>query len=454
MISFALVLVFLLSACGATAATEAPAVEKPTAVPSAEAPASEPSAVPPTQAPAAEATTLNILVESGGHSLQQAIADKFKTETGNTVNFIEVPYQEVYDKLLAEMAAGGSSYDVVTLDVVWLPAFAKFADPIDDLFTDEVKADLFPSLVADAQSNGKFIAMPVWANAEVLYYQKSLFADPKEQADFKAKYGYDLKVPTTWQEFTDVAQFFTRDTNGDGQIDMYGADVKTKNPEEWEAAVLQAGSPGVIYDADGNLIIDNQAHVDALQWYSDLHCKYNVTPPNVNEIDWSVSQQLFYDAKLAMELFWGHNYRSIPKDAVVADNVGVAPMIAGAGGAGAIPGPWFNMIPTTGKNKEVAKQYIKFAYDNNVLGIEAPLALAARISAYESYKDKPGFEHFNALIDTLNAPQTKGRPLVSNWNEITNEVLTPLVQKALSCGNQSTADLLSEAKTQIEALPK
>ena len=30
------------------------------------------------------------------------------------------------------------------------------------------------------------------------FYRKDLFADPKNQADFKAKYGYDLAPPTTW----------------------------------------------------------------------------------------------------------------------------------------------------------------------------------------------------------------------------------------------------------------
>ncbi|NMC55379.1 MAG: extracellular solute-binding protein [Chloroflexi bacterium] len=441
----------VLTACAQPAANE-PAAEEPTTA--AEAPAtSEPAAPAEPESPAAEPVTINVLVEGGGAQLQKDIAAKFQAETGHIVNFVEVPYQEVFDKLLAEMAAGGSSFDVATVDVVWLPVFYPFAEPIDEMFTDEAKADIFPALLGDAQFEGQYVAMPAWANAEVLYYQKSLFEDPEEQAAFKDKFGYDLKVPTNWQEFVDVAQFFTRDIDGDGSIDLYGADVKTINPEEWQALVLQAGSEGVVYDKEGNLIIDNQAHLDALQWYSDLHCKYDVTPQNVNEIDWGVSQQLFFDGKLAMEMFWGHNYRFIPEDSVVAGNVGVAPMIAGAGGSGAIPGPWFNIVPKTGKNIEVAKQFVQFAYENNVMGIEAPLGLAARISAYESYQDKEGFEHFDALIDTLNAPQTMGRPMVANWNEITNEVLTPLVQKALSCGDVPMADLLAEAKAQIEALP-
>ncbi len=401
--------------------------------------------------PATEPVTLNILVEGGGFQLQEAIAKKFEAETGNKVNFVQVPYAQVYEKLAAEMATGGASFDVATIDVIWIPAFAKFAEPLDDMFTDEVRSDLFPSLVADAQYDGKYVGMPTWANAEILFYRKDLFEDPAEQEAFKAEYGYDLKAPENWQEFIDVARFFTRDTDGDGNIDLYGTDVKGLVETEWLAHVLQAGSPGVALDADGNIIIDNQGHVDALKFYTDLHCQDQVNPPNVNEVDWNVAQNLFYQGQTAMMRFWAHAYRLTPEDSKVQGKVGVAPMIAGSAGIGAIPGPWYNMIPTTSANKEVAKQFVKFAYDNNVLGIEAPLGLAARTSAYGQYAYKPGFEHFDALIKTLNAPQTIGRPLVENWQEITDEVLIPLVQEALTC-QTPPEEVLANARTKIEQM--
>ncbi|MDQ6693626.1 MAG: sugar ABC transporter substrate-binding protein [Chloroflexota bacterium] len=366
------------------------------------------------------------------------------------MNFVEAPYAQVYDKLSAEMASGGSSYDVATLDVIWLPRFAQFAEPLDSMFTADVKSDLFPALVSDAQSNGHFIGMPQWANAEILYYRKDLFEDPKEQAAFKAKYNYDLKPPTTWQQFIDAAQFFTR-KGADGKTTMYGTDVKGAVETEWLAQVLQAGSPGVVLDKAGKVIIDDPEHVKALQFDADLHCKYNVTPPNVNEIDWNAAQNLFYQGQTAMMLFWAHAYRMTPKDSKVGGKVGVAPMIGGPGGIGAIPGPWYNLVPSTGKNKDLAMQYVKFAYDHNDLGIQAPLGLAARKSAYQEYAGKPGYEHFAPLISTLNAPMTIGRPLVTNWQEITDQALVPLVQQALSC-KQTPQEVLSAAAKQIQGM--
>ncbi|NJL34374.1 MAG: extracellular solute-binding protein [Chloroflexaceae bacterium] len=170
--------------------------------------------------------TLNVLVESGGFQLQEAAARQFEAQTGHTVNFIQVPYAGVFDRLTAEMASGGTSFDVVTIDVVWLPRFAPLAEPLDALFTDEMIADTFPAIVADAQVDGHYVAMPAWANTEILFYRKDLFEDPAEQAAFAEEYGSDLAPPTNWQEFTDVATFFTRDTDGDGAIDFYGTDVK------------------------------------------------------------------------------------------------------------------------------------------------------------------------------------------------------------------------------------
>src|SRR4029453_2978126 len=108
----------------------------------------------------------------------------------------------------------------------WLPAFAPGLAPLDDLFTSDVKDDLFGGLVSESQGDDTFVGMPVWTNSEILFYRTDLFEDPKNMADFEAKYGYPLAAPTTWDEYRDVAEFFTRDTDGDGTIDLYGTDVK------------------------------------------------------------------------------------------------------------------------------------------------------------------------------------------------------------------------------------
>ncbi|MCY3717924.1 MAG: extracellular solute-binding protein [Anaerolineaceae bacterium] len=413
-----------------------------------------------------EGVTLRVLVEGGGISLQLAAAQLFEEQTGHTVEFVEVPYPSVFEDLAAEMATGGSAYDVATIDVVWIPAFADFAESLDALITDEVAADIFPALLADGLWNGSYVGMPTWANAEVIYYRKDLWENPDEQAAFMAEYGYELAPPTTWQEFTDMAVFFTRDTDGDGEIDLYGTDVKGAPPGadvEWMVHVLQAGSPGVVLGADGSIIVDNDAHLAGLEYYVSHHCDLGVTPPNPLEIGWAEGENLFFQGVTAMTRFWGHAYRLhqfdlsgglvgapyLGPDAVA--NVGVAPMIAGEAGIGSIPGPWFNIVPKTSENKEAAMAFVQFMYDQNVLGVQEPLGLSARISAFEQFAGEENYESLSALIATLNGPQTIGRPLVANWQQVSDEVVVPMVQDALSC-EVSPADALAWARAGLEAM--
>jgi len=385
----------------------------------------------------AQAESINVLVEGGGHSLQQAAADAFTKETGITVSFVEVPYQGVYDKLSAEIASGTSNFDVATIDVVWNAAFAGHVEDLGDLFTDAVKADLPPALLADAKVGGKMMGMPTWANAEIVFYRKDLWEDPANQAAFKAQFGYDLVPPGTWQQWRDMAKFFTKDN-------MFGTNVIGGTSEEWMAEVLQAGSPGVILDDAGNVILDNQAHIDALENYRAPLCTDKSVPENALEISWGEAQNLFYQGQTAMMKFWAHAYKMTPTDSKIAGKVGVAPMIAGPAGVAGIPGPWFNVIPSTSQHKDAARKFIAYAIAHNGLGIEAPLGLAATNSAYQSYMGKPGYEHFGPLLATLAAPATKGRPLNEHYQELVDEAVMPAFQGALEC-KDNVADLLHDA---------
>lgn len=397
---------------------------------------------------AAGSDELTVLVEGGGLAELQPVADAYKEETGTTVTLVELPYAGLYDRISSELSSGQVSFDVAALDAIWLSAFADGVVPLDDLFTDEVEGDLFPGLVSEAQVDGTFVGMPVWTNSEILFYRTDLFEDPKEQADFQAKYGYELAPPTTWEEYTDVAEFFTRDTDGDGQTDLYGTDVKGAVETEWLATVSQAGEEHMVLDAEsGDVTIDDAEHLEALDFYTSL---LPYAPSGAAQIDWGGSQNLFYQGQLAMMRFWGHAYAATPEDSVVKDSIGAAPMIAGPGGIAGVPGAWYLSVPTASEKQDEAKEFISFAYEHNELSLDTSLGLAARVSAFES-KVGEGNEHYEALLETLNAPQTLARPATPQWQEIVDSVLVPLLQKAVEPGADNAA-LLADAKAQIEAI--
>lgn len=395
-------------------------------------------------------STLTVLVEGGGLAQLQPVADLFKQETGVTVELVELPYPGLYDRIQSELASGAVSFDVAALDAIWLSAFAEGMTPLNDMMTPEVTGDLFAGLVSEAQIEGSFIGMPVWTNAEIVFYRTDLWESPEEQSAFKAKYGYELTPPATWEQFRDMAEFFTRDSDGDGATDLYGTDVKGAVETEWLATVSQAGEKSMVVDlANQEVTIDSPEHLKALDYYTSL---LPFSPDGAAAIDWGGSQNLFYQGKTAMIRFWGHAYTGTPEDSVVYGKVGAAPMIAGPGGVGAVPGAWYLSVPKATEKQELAKEFIQFAYDNNALSMTSWLGLAARVSAFDSKVGEPGLEHYSALLATLGSPQTIARPATPKWQEITDTVLIPMLQKAVEAKGKDNAKLLENAKTEIEAI--
>ncbi|MBB1509703.1 extracellular solute-binding protein [Tessaracoccus sp. MC1756] len=399
----------------------------------------------------AEGTTLTVVVEGGGKAELEPIADLYTSETGTEVTLVELPYAGLYDRISSELQSGATSFDVAALDAIWLTSFGPGLAPLDDLFTDEVQGDLFDGLVSEAKVGDHFVGMPVWTNSEVLFYRTDLFEDADNKAQFEEKYGYELAAPTTWEEYRDVAEFFTRDTDGDGAVDLYGTDVKGAVETEWLATVSQAGEEHMVLDPEsGEITIDNATHKEALDFYVSL---LPFAPSGAAQLDWAGAQNLFYQGNLAMMRFWGHAYRQTPDDSPIKDSIGVAPMIGGPGGVAGVPGAWYLSVPASGKNQDAAKDFIAFTFEHNELAADTSLGLVASKAAFESKAGEEGFENYPALVTTLEAPQTLPRPKTENWQEIVDSVLIPTLQKAVEPG-ADTAQLLSDAKSQIESIIK
>ncbi|NGM83470.1 sugar ABC transporter substrate-binding protein [Paenibacillus sp. 7124] len=402
--------------------------------------------------------SLTILVEGGSpaNTVATQTAEEFKQKTGYEVKIETVPYIGVYDKLNADIKAKKGSYDVATIDILWFPALAKGLAPMDDLMTDNVKNDLFPSLIDGGTVDGKVLGMPVWTNSKVLLYRSDLFEDPKEQEAFKAQFGYDLKPPATWEQYRDTAKFFTRDTNKDGVTDMYGTSVFGMNNGDsvasWLDHAAQAGAKPLVVGEDNKALVNTEPYVKALDFLTTLLNKDKSVPEGALNMASSETSEMFWNGKLAMMLAWGHFFvpSSDPAKSKVAGKVGVAPMIGGESGVGVVPGPWYQVIPSSSKQQDIAKQYVQFIYEKNELFMKA-LGVAARKSVFEKYGKQPEYAHLNALQATLEAPQTQNRPILVHWNEIESEALVPAIQAALS-GKESPQAALDQAAATINEI--
>jgi len=187
-----------------------------------------------------------------------------------------VPYgPEWHNKIASEFAIKGDAFDFAMWDSQSTAEFAGggHAVKINEIFdkSSYLKADIFPPASLSRygeypDGSGEYYGLPANQDAYGLMYRKDLFDDPKEKDAFKAKYGYDLAVPTTWAQHRDIAEFFTRKKgeNLKGQPlekDFYGVGLMAGPFPE-----IQDEMSGVLWSQGGDWLTDDgKVPVDAVE---------------------------------------------------------------------------------------------------------------------------------------------------------------------------------------------
>lgn len=144
----------------------------------------------------------------------QWLSPAIKTIYDIDVEVVRVPIGQLSQSIINDVTTGGN-YDVMlfpprmlgdlVLDghLVNLDDYAAKWDPqLDDVFP--AYRELYNYL------DGSLYTLTMDGDRLELYYRADLFGNADEQAAFKAKYGYDLAAPQTWEQYLDVAAFFTR----------------------------------------------------------------------------------------------------------------------------------------------------------------------------------------------------------------------------------------------------
>ena len=340
-----IVLSLLLSACGGAATTPAPkATEAPAAV-------EEPAA---TEEPAAgeEITVILPKHESDLVGFWPARIKDFEAETGIKVTLINMSWDKAADKILAEMAAGGSAYDVIEYDNGWVAKFcqAGWLEPMDGYMPDGYTDGMVPGLVSLFSCNGKVDGV-VWNN-DIRFFLYN--TEMLEKAGIEAP-------PKTWDEL--VSQCKTMQDQGI---------VETCLAQPWEQSWAMANEwhfftyafGGKMLDEGNNFAWNRDGSVEALQYMSDMLNKDEV----VSEASLTFNQEAAANVFLAGEAAfftqaWPslYSYAQDPELSKIVGKVGVG-LVPGKteGVSAALALPEAMAIPVTSKHKEAAWKFIEF----------------------------------------------------------------------------------------------
>lgn len=239
-----------------------------------------------------EGQTVTVLVNTAGEKGPISgpfyeVRDEFEAATGATLDIVEVPFAEHFPKLMTDLTTGTGQYDTSIAGAWWLGDLVEgdFILPYDDFYNDPRfpqwdYEDVLPGPRSLLEYGGKKYMVANDHDGQVMYYRRDLLEDPDHQAAFKAEYGYDLKVPDTWAEFRDVAEYFDgKDLNGDGTPDD-GLTMHLKVGGQGMFHFMSFAAPFVIGPDNPNLfwfdpetmdaIMDSPGHQRAMETMIDL----------------------------------------------------------------------------------------------------------------------------------------------------------------------------------------
>lgn len=332
-----------------------------------------------------EGVTVTIIGPAGGNVEYFATAAKpWEEETGGKLELNAVPYADLQDKILAAVSTG-----VWVADILNIPAGlggdlmgGGYVLPVSDEAKEKMQwEDMFDAYTSrQLDWGGVTYGYPWDGDVHMLNYRKDLFADPKHKEAFKAKFGYDLDVPQTWEQYSDIAEYFTGwDWGiGDGKNRFGFAELPLRKGHGIHGFVSRAvayakhpDDPAFFFDPETmDARINNPGFVKALEdWVADLA----YAPPDFLNmgfvenvaafaggsvpfsVNWSDVGTMTYDPK-SSSVIGMVGFAGLPgRDEVYNSKTGAWDKIEGGNHpAYAAFGGWINVVSKDAKNQEAA----------------------------------------------------------------------------------------------------
>ena len=348
--------------------------------------------------------TLNVTYESGLQALEPKnySGPQWQDLTGIGQNVVELSHPDQYSKPIAEHIAKSGAYDIIDIEPAWIPSLAEggVIVPIDDFAKKYINAadldDYHPLYKFLPIYKGKRMGFFDDGDMLALYYRTDVLGDPKLKQAYQAKYSQPFRVPQTWDEYSQVAQFIT---------DQMGPKVYGT------ANFRKAGSPGnqfafaQEFRANGGLFFDQKtmkAQLDSpagMATLKQMNAQNKASIPGNNDLDAVAQWVAWLQGKVAMIYSWpptgriSSNYAQrskainfIPASQIVG-NVGYAIM---PGHAPEMASGYVKSLTAEAKNPEAAYLFMQW--------VTSPPVSLVRVMLPYTLRDPYRLSHYKSPI--------------------------------------------------------
>ena len=222
---------------------------------------------------AQDTTELSLWVFVDRHGLyMQNAADRWNEAHPDRpieIVYEQIDYTQMHDNLLASLLVGMGAPDLADVEIKKFATFTK-GDiqflPLNEVI-DPYREDIIESRLAPYTANGNNYGIDYHLGAFVMYYNTGILAEA----------GVDVDSIQTWDDYIEAGLKVTRDTDGDGENDVYMASIEVTDIFSAYALMLMNG--GGTYSADGEVILESEANIEALQFLQDMVHEHGIARP-------------------------------------------------------------------------------------------------------------------------------------------------------------------------------
>jgi multiple sugar transport system substrate-binding protein len=381
----------------------------------------------------------------------KTMAPEFTKETGIKVNFDEISFDVIYEKLKTAFIGGASTYDLIWSDSMWTPEFAKrgwikeltpyLKDPKLTPADFNYPNDFFATYLSGAypQDNqwglpaGVF-GMPWIAGFNPLYYRTDLV----KAAGFVDAQG-NAKAPDTIE---DVVAYAKKMNQPDKQI--YGYVMSAKQPRivyDWAGYLWTYG--GDFFDKQYKPIFNSPAGVQALETYVELGKN---APPGVGAYHITEEWTSFMQGHAALAWTWQDLSSVARTNSQVIDKFACAPPPSHDGKRISLLGGIVASIPSNAAQLEAAYLFITWAQEK---ARAKAATLAGAMSWRRSiYKDADVEQKYpSALVADATIDTARPIPLIPEWAAV-DQIIGEQVSAAFA-GQKSAKEALDTAASRV-----
>jgi len=289
---------------------------------------------------------------AGGPEAFRRILERFEAENPDLRVVDEVlpsSSDQQHQFYVIHLGAGSDRFDVFSLDVIWVPEFARAGWLLDasDLFGEADLADFLPGPLEAVSLRGSRWAVPWYVDGGVLYYR----------SDLLERHG--LEPPRTMEDLASSARAIL-DAEADPGLAGYLWQGKQYEGLVCVALEMLAANGASILE-NGKSALETRRAVEALAFLRRL-VEEGISPPLVTTADEERTRNLFGAGRAIYMRNWPYAWNLLQADgSAVRGKIGVVPVPGFAGGRPASTlGGWQLGINRNSTRPEAARRLVRY----------------------------------------------------------------------------------------------